>query len=190
MKRSGLIALVLFLAAPLALDAAEPKSAKEPGEVTFTCPAKFQKQGQNTQLILEEKGGETHSIYWSSGDEWTSLPVKLKEGEEYTFTLTEAAKGEFPEIIRVERDGKTLYDRTVCEVHQVPMKYTKVPVSYGIVAGAPGDPPWDVMQKQFPHWREIVYGGCVIGPNSPKDEYIYVCPECKTSVAKWKSAQK
>lgn len=119
--------------------------------------------------------------------------VVLESNRVYTFTVIEeplsllGVGSSFPVVVRVERDGKMIYDREVCEVHQIQMERKWVRIVYGLIAPGPGEPSGDTEQRLFPHRREVSFGGCVVSPDSPKTNKVYVCSQCKKAYEKWKT---
>ena len=80
----------------------------------------------------------------------------------------------------------TIGHSSVCEVHNLQMVRTPVPVSYGLHRSTELDRSRYVASTNaFPHAERYCLGGCVIMPDSPKIAYVYICPECKTVAAKW-----
>ena len=78
----------------------------------------------------------------------------------------------------------------ICEVHQTKMPLRKVQIIYGLPAGTEDEPYYEVRFKLFPHAREVSYGGCVVMPDSPKNEMIRICPACKQAEQAWKDSHK
>ncbi|AWI09285.1 hypothetical protein [Ereboglobus luteus] len=81
-----------------------------------------------------------------------------------------------------------------CEVHHTAMEKKKVAVIYGLMAPEA----WlrnhlrkeinylsfsRMAKKEFPHARDIVFGGCEISNTSPASAYLYVCPQCVNALA-------
>jgi hypothetical protein len=77
-------------------------------------------------------------------------------------------------------------EEKVCPVHHVPLKKEKLQIVYGLVidpcstfdrAKASGE--------YFPYANSVVYGGCVIFPDSPKEEEVLYCPKCREVEKTW-----
>lgn len=78
-----------------------------------------------------------------------------------------------------------IYDREVCEVHQVKMELKEVPIFYGSFLPIHGGPSGETAHRLFPHHREYLLGGCVITPGSPETNKVYFCSQCKVAYGKW-----
>jgi hypothetical protein len=65
------------------------------------------------------------------------------------------------------------------------MSRKRVPIHYGFIIPDEGDPGSEISQRLFPNAAEVLLGGCVIVPGSPKTEKIYICGECKSASKKW-----
>jgi len=76
-------------------------------------------------------------------------------------------------LISVQSDGKRLYDRSFCLVHQVAMESRNVEIAYGML-GFPAAERY--CQDHFPHYRDFAVGGCMVGDEETAQ--IYVCPAC------------
>jgi len=88
----------------------------------------------------------------------------------------------------------------ICEVHHIKMERKKVKIIYG-------DDAWGIwsnkykckdedytsfsntMRKEFPHAKDVVFGGDVISNTSPASAYLYVCPRCAEILAARKKQQ-
>jgi hypothetical protein len=74
-------------------------------------------------------------------------------------------------LVKLTCDGKVIFDRSVCPVHQKVMARRKVPVSYGLPSIN------EYCLEHFPNFREVASGGCVdIGEEKLTD--LYICPSC------------
>ena len=63
-------------------------------------------------------------------------PVALESNRVYTFTLMKEPYKTgrlISHVVKVEQDGKMIYDREVCEAHQVKMERTEVKIIYGLI---------------------------------------------------------
>jgi hypothetical protein len=154
-------------------------------EVVITTRPKFDARAQFTYLILADDK-QRYEVAWAMPPKIQFVPVVLDTNLVYTFTLQEKPFREitFPELLRVQAGGETIYDIAVCEVHKCKMQLKEVRISYGLPP--PSMLPTDTERRLFPHGREQVLGGCVISSGSPKTEKIYVCSECKSGYEKWK----
>lgn len=72
-------------------------------------------------------------------------------------------------LARIQDGSKVLFDRSVCEVHHLPMIQRKVPIEYGL-------PVLDIADVKFPHHRNYIQGGCMVMEEKEGD--FYVCPVC------------
>ena len=71
-----------------------------------------------------------------------------------------------------------------CELHGAQLQLGTVPITYGIVSGAPAGY-YQASDKAFPHARSFVSGGCVISKDSPKMQTVKFCPQCRTAEKQW-----
>jgi hypothetical protein len=129
------------------------------------------------------------------------LPVKLKAGQTYVFTLEETCSSSWDvsagpdpghfvikshELVRIAQNSTTLYDREICEIHHCKMVRKEFTIQYGM--GMVIDPK-EELQSLFPHYAERLFGGCDAGPNAPKTGKAFVCEDCKAAHAKWEAAK-
>jgi len=77
-------------------------------------------------------------------------------------------------------------EEKLCPVHHIPLKKEKLTIVYGLVA-EPCDSSdrTTASEKHFPYARSVVYGGCIIFPNSPKDKEVLYCTKCRDVEKKW-----
>jgi hypothetical protein len=79
---------------------------------------------------------------------------------------------------------KSLPQRDICPLHHVQMKNISLPIHFGL-------PKLDLnyekaKEKLFPKANEeCVIGGCMVGPESPKEETVFVCDQCTSARTKW-----
>lgn len=160
-------------------------------------------------------GKEPINILWSielqgdvnRGKTFHYFPVTLASNSNYTFTVEEQriclldeSKTIIPSslkredfmmtrhtLVRISRDGTVLWDREVCEVHKRKMARIDAPIIYGLIIPNGPQPTLEQMQTGFPHYREVRFGGCVVGQE--KTEKMFVCSDCKAAYAKWENAQ-
>jgi hypothetical protein len=77
-------------------------------------------------------------------------------------------------------------EEKLCPVHHIPLKKEKLKIVYGLVVE-----PCDssdrnaASEKHFPYANPVVYGGCIIFPNSPKDKEVLYCSKCRDVEKKW-----
>ena len=81
-------------------------------------------------------------------------------------------------VQRIENGDKVVFDRSICELHHVRMIQKMVPIEYGLRATPPDEAQ---CEKNFPHYRDFILGGCLSSPDSPGKAPIFVCPECVTA---------
>src|SRR5207249_1427271 len=107
----------------------------------------------------------------------------------YTFTiLNERFKRyRLPEVGRVERDGRTIFDREICEVHHQTMERKRVRIIYGLIRPGPSAPSSEIERSHFPHRREVTLGGCVSGMGTPRSARVFVCTASKAAYANWRA---
>jgi hypothetical protein len=115
--------------------------------------------------------------------------VPLEADRVYTFTILQERfrRHYLPEVIRVEQDGRAIYDREICEVHHRTMERKRVRIIYGLIRPGPGSPSAETKRSQFPHHCEVSFGGCVSGPGGPKTERVFLCGECKVAYSAWRA---
>jgi hypothetical protein len=74
----------------------------------------------------------------------------------------------------------------ICPVHHVPLKREQLGIVYGLVF----DPcntndRARAAEKYFPYANSVIYGGCIIEPDSPRYEEITYCPKCREVEKTW-----
>jgi hypothetical protein len=85
--------------------------------------------------------------------------------------------------LRVANDS----EENMCPVHHVPLKKEKLEIAYGLIPDEPCNADRRKAAKQyFPFANSVVYGGCVILPNSPKYEEVPYCPKCRELEKTWR----
>jgi hypothetical protein len=117
--------------------------------------------------------------------------VTLDPKTKYRFTfervnLSRSDSG--AELLKIEKDGETIFDGWMCEVHRVKMDLKDVPVIYGFVyVGRPhilSDEQWlRIQMAKFPHHDERIFGGCIVGAS--KSAPKLVCAKCKKAYDDW-----
>ena len=167
------------------------------GTAEFTTRPRFEVRGQYTYLILTN---QKHSceLLWAMDPEIELFPVRLDTTRVYVFSLTnrvhvfrvERRESSISrsELCTIRRDGRTIYDIAVCEVHKTRMEPREVPIVYGLFRRGPDEPSAETERQSFPHCNEYSLGGCAVGP--VKTERIYVCPDCKKAYDKWRAENK
>jgi hypothetical protein len=83
------------------------------------------------------------------------------------------AHDSFQLLVKLESNGKILFDRSTCSVHHTAMKLRDVPIAYGMLAWSKAE---RYCNEHFPHFREFAVGGCLVGEK--QSTRIYVCPAC------------
>jgi hypothetical protein len=74
----------------------------------------------------------------------------------------------------------------LCPVHHVPLKKGKLEIIYGLVVD-----PCDTFdranssEKYFPYAHSVIYGGCIMTTDSPKDQEVLYCPKCREVEKTW-----
>jgi hypothetical protein len=86
-------------------------------------------------------------------------------------------------MLKVEGNGTTLFDRSICGLHHIPMKLREVPIEYGMLAQSTIEAYCD---PKFPHFREYAAGGCLVGEK--KTTRIYICPACVAACKEYSKA--
>jgi hypothetical protein len=158
--------------------------------VVVTKP-RIEQRGQFTYLVISDTN-HSLDIVWGMLPDTQFIPVSLDTNRIYAFTVAQKPYRTitFPELRKVQSGGQTIYDIEVCEVHKVKMEYKEVKIHYGLPAFRPDEPSADAERHLFPHRLEYSLGGCVISPDSPKTEKIYVCGNCRRAYEIWKSENK
>lgn len=177
--------------------------------VTITGSARFKDWNDNQFLTVADDERAFDLLwrrYYLVGG-YTEYPFRLNPGEICTFTIEiERFKsdwpipyptsihpaayqvGEFvmiPTLVRVVRDGKVIFDRGVCEVHNIGMEHRVVHFGYGFPTWPEGKwPTHQVSRAQFPHHWDRRGGGCIPGPR--KSALAIICPACKAAFDKWR----
>jgi hypothetical protein len=117
--------------------------------------------------------------------------VRFDEDGEYTFFVMERfVDGRVPIgfnrycLVRADLKGRTVYDRSVCEIHKVDMSMKPLPLASGLIWPGPGDPDDDTRAAQFPHARQMILVGC--SPSDAVFDYGYVCQKCREAENEWR----
>lgn len=71
----------------------------------------------------------------------------------------------------------------VCVLHNVPLKEAAVPIVYGEPSFRPGY--FEAQQENFPFARTRVLGGCVVSWNSPNEQDVLYCTDCRAARNEW-----
>jgi hypothetical protein len=157
--------------------------------VVITAQAKMVPRGDWIYLIIAD-ASHRYELMWAKPPHF-SRNIEIEANRVYTFTIVEEksvwSSLFTPRIAKVEENGLTIYDREVCEVHQIKMERKKVPILYGLFRESPGEPAAQVNHELFPHRHDVVLGGCVVERDSPKTDRIYVCRQCRDAYARWKA---
>ena len=100
--------------------------------------------------------------------------------------MLDDAHNQLQTLIKVESDGKRIYDRSFCAVHQRTMELRNVGVTFGLLAFSSAE---RYCQDHFPHYRDFGIGGCVMSKgDEDKTIPIYICPACVTACNEYKAA--
>jgi len=168
----------------------------------ITAPAKFEERDSFIWLVLDD-AKRHYEMPWATSPRDLGI-VALESNRVYNFTIEQEIK-ELPgvkwpsgsaftmtneTVVKVQMGGKTIYDHEMCEVHKARMEPKVAFIAYGLVKPGPDEPPYQTANQLFPHFREILYGGCCHSSDSPGTDRIYVCNECKAAYQKWKDAHK
>lgn len=88
-------------------------------------------------------------------------------------------------LVRIESDGKRIYDRSFCAVHQIPMELRNVGVAFGLLKFSAAE---RYCQEHFPNYRDFGMGGCTIPEGEEyKTVPIYICATCVTACNEYKA---
>ena len=189
----GVLILMLMLAQSVS-NAAE----NAPSPVIIKSPARF--ETRDGQLYLYIEGTiRPYLLPWGTSPSMPlhySTSISLESNLVYTFTIiTEDFKEpgapvvKRSTVVKVERDGKIIYDREVCEVHQIKMDHIQGWIVYTYMSPGLGEPSDVTEQRLFPHRKEHSFGGNEYNPGSPRKGDVYVCSRCKKAYEKWKTEQ-
>jgi len=140
-------------------------------------------EGENAVFVAWPKDGESQ------------LP-KLDPRETYRFELIQEYQ-RFPqgglegipaghwrsELIRIEQKDRTLYDATICRIHQHQMSRQTVPISYGLPLFSKEY--LEELKTRFPNANSAVLGGCSVSPDSPKYSRSFRCERCMQEERAW-----
>ena len=77
----------------------------------------------------------------------------------------------------------TLDRSQLCEVHHIKMTKTIVPISYGLPNKKAADR-YIASTNSFPNYASVG-GGCMVTKHSPREAFVFVCPECEQARQKW-----
>lgn len=156
--------------------------------VVITAKPKFGRHGPFIRLIVSDTNG-TYVVPWSTDGETSFTRVSLDSNRVYLFTVGDDFAGDVASgrLLRIEGDGRTLYDAAVCEVHKVNMQLKDFRIVYGPV-WPPDEPSPEWKDWLFPHAPEYVYvwAGCIVEADRPKTRKAYFCNQCMTAYEKWK----
>jgi hypothetical protein len=87
---------------------------------------------------------------------------------------------------QMQGSGATDKNRDACPVHHTPLKREKLEIVYGLVLDPCNtDRRARVAEKHFPYANSVVYGGCVIFPDSPTDKEVTYCSKCREVEKTW-----
>jgi len=71
----------------------------------------------------------------------------------------------------------------LCELHHEWMKLGTVKIAYGLIEG---NEAFSQAQKRlFPNSHSFTLGGCVVSPESPKENTVLYCESCRKAEADW-----
>lgn len=100
--------------------------------------------------------------------------------------MRDDAHNQLQTLVSVESNGKRIYDRSFCSVHQVAMELRTVEVAFGLIAFSSAE---RYCQDHFPHYRDFGIGGCLISEGDEnKTIQIYICPACVAACNEYKAA--
>lgn len=122
---------------------------------------------------------------------WAKPKVQLTPNRTYTFVVLFHRVTE-PSIEKIFEDGRIIYDLSICELHQVRMTREERPLISGYVTerryypDARGEQPTlETRMQLFPHYSQVVYGGCVGWGD--RTAMLYQCPICKSAFTLWEA---
>jgi hypothetical protein len=152
-----------------------------------------------TDAVLLCPEGRTNLIIRGDGQffeiSWQYPPplkggMAIKEGEIYTFSVLvhQESGTRWGEVIRIVQNGTNLYDREICELHNLRMDLRETPIRYGLPDPKFAVPFAQARPSLFPHGADFEWGGCVVvvGEDKRKTQMLYRCSECVKAYNKWK----
>lgn len=159
--------------------------------VVITAKPRFEQRGQFVTLIISDTN-HSFDIGWGMLPDIQVFPVSLDTNRVYTFTVDQkpVRRISVPQLHKVESGGQAIYNIEICEVHKAKMEHKEVMIVYGLIRQGIDEPSGDIERRVFPHRREASLGGCIIMPDSPKTERVYVCSDCKKAYESWTSEYK
>jgi hypothetical protein len=148
---------------------------------SITGPAEIRQDGDWTWLEVSDG----QSNFKTS---WVNPLVQLSPGRIYTFVVLFHPYTE-PDVEKIFQEGLIIYDLSVCQVHSVKMDKEEVPIIFGRgprnyypnTHGA--QPSFETRMQLFPHYVEVIYGGCVAYPE--RTAMLYICPICRAAFTQW-----
>jgi len=173
-------------------------------ESVLECYPVVDKESATLQFRLE---GEKENLFaFSPRRMWCRWPrepylfrrpsVTLDPKIKYTFTLERtnlSQSDDGAELLKIEKDGKTIFDGWICEIHRSKMELKDVKVIYGLAIpilhhGLSPEQMSRMRMAKFPHANEVVLGGCIVESqiSAPK----LVCAECKKAFTEWVALDK
>jgi hypothetical protein len=100
--------------------------------------------------------------------------VSKREHVDWEDCIDDAGLGGIQQLVRIKQGDKTVFDRSVCGLHQVKMELRSVEIAYGLYA--PQSQAEIYCMQHFPHFRDFALGGCQVGDE--KFTSVYICPKC------------
>jgi len=149
-------------------------------QVTVVASPIFEQRGEWTCLIVSNA---SHFYrFWSLPARERWFEVSWDTNSIYTFVVADGPY--MRELLKIEHQGKTLFDKEVCNVHHIKLEREEVPIIYGLIIPPTNSPPAEIERKSFPfRHRESAWGGCI--PYTIKTTKISVCAQCSAAYRKW-----
>lgn len=97
--------------------------------IVVTTKPRFVHHGDSVSLIVSDDKN-SFDISWAIPNV-QFVPLSLDTNRVYTFTVDQKrySRLTFPELHRVELNGRTIYDVALCEVHKTRMEHKEVVAS-------------------------------------------------------------
>ena len=100
--------------------------------------------------------------------------------------MLDDAHNQLQTLVKVESDGKRIYDRSFCPVHQRVMELRNVGIVFGMLAFSSAE---RYCQDHFPYYRDFGIGGCVMTTGDENKRIpMYICSDCVTACNEYQTA--
>lgn len=140
-------------------------------------------EGQNVVYAAWPKGGESQlpeldprkTYRFELIQEYQRFPLGALEGIPAGYWRSD--------LVRIGQEDRTLYDATICRVHQHQMTRQTLPISYGLPLFSKEY--LEARKTRFPNANSTVLGGCSVSPDSAKHSRNFRCERCIQEERAW-----